>query len=47
MDLGEFNMEGIEQAYEDKGKAYAWHEQVILLKEAILKAHSWDKLHIS
>ena len=38
MDIGDLDLEGIEQAYADKGKCYALQEQVILLKEAIIKA---------
>ena len=38
MDIGDIDLEGIEQAYADKGKGYVLQEQVILLKESIIKA---------
>ena len=45
MDLGELDLEGIEKACIEKYKGYVPQEQVILLKEAILKAKikKWNK----
>ena len=40
MDLGEPDLEEIEKTCADKGKGYVPQEQVILLKQAILKARS-------
>ena len=47
MDIGELDLEGIEQAYAKKGKGYMLHEQVQLLKEAILRARENNHLGIS
>ena len=38
MDIGDLDLEGIEKAYSDKVQGYVPQEQIILLKEAILKA---------
>ena len=46
MDLGELDLEGIEKACTEKDKGYVPQEQVILLKEAILKARTSNLLGI-
>ena len=47
MDIGDIDLEGIEQACADKGKGYILQEQVILLKESIIKARLLNQLGIS
>ena len=47
MDIDDFDLEGIEKACVDKGKVYAPQEQVIILKEAILKDRLSNQLGIS
>ena len=47
MDIGDLDLEGIENACADLGKGYVPQEQVILLKEAILRARASNQLGIS
>ena len=47
MDIGELDLEGIEEAYSDKVKGYVPQEHAILLKEAILKAKFSSSLGIN
>ena len=47
MDIGELDLEGIEQSCAKKGKGYILQQQVCLLKKAILRVRENNQLGIS
>ena len=47
MDIRDLYLEGIEKSCADKGKGYVPQEQVIFLKEAVIKDRSSNQLRIS
>ena len=47
MDIGDSELEGIEKSCIVVQKGYGMHEQVVLLKEAIIKAREKNQLGVS
>ena len=47
MDIGDLDLNGIKQAYEDAEKVYVPQEQVILLKEVFIKSRETNHLEIN